>query len=68
MYETVKARPMVNDTEGKGLGEPVEVQPIIVKALWGQKMDFRRPGRIATGQKIWGEKYLENKVQEARPQ
>jgi hypothetical protein len=52
---------------GKGLRGPVEVQPIMVEALWGQKMDFQSPGRQDTGQKAQGAELQERKCTEPCP-
>jgi hypothetical protein len=35
--------------ENKSLWEPVELQPIMVEALQGQKMDFQSLGGEGTG-------------------
>jgi hypothetical protein len=52
----------------KGLWGPVEVQPIMVKALRGHKMDFQSPGGIGTGlEGPEGVELQEQEAQGARP-
>jgi hypothetical protein len=56
--------PKWGSSEGKkGCGEPVETQPIVLKALRRQEVDFQSPGGQGTGQKARGAKLQE---QEAR--
>jgi hypothetical protein len=53
---------------GKGLQGPVEVQPIMSKTLWGQKMDSKSPGGLSSQQTDWGVQLQEQKAEEAKPQ
>jgi hypothetical protein len=52
---------------GKGLRETVEVQTIMVKALWGQKMDFQSPCGLGTGRKARGQSSKNRKLMRPGP-